>query len=266
MSTTQEIDNNPGLAPPVTTTEARSRWSGATILWAVVACTLLGSSAVVRSVQERRHQNEASYLETCPFPLKQIPTTLGGWRLSPEGDKLLDRQTMRIAGGTDHILRTYADDLTGVKLVVLLLFGPAEPVLPHTPEVCYPANGFGNAEDPMAREFEYSFQDSSGQEVKRKASFRSSIYQKAGGRMVIREGVYHSFRLNGEWSPDIALGRKFPRRNPGVFKIQIQRMVADGERRSDKSLVDPIEQFLALLIPEIERKISAATPKDLATK
>jgi hypothetical protein len=158
------------------------------------------------------------------------------------------------------------DDLTGVKLVVLLLFGPVEPVVPHTPEVCYPANGFGNAEDPSLREFEFSYQEPAGQEVKRKASFRSAIYQKSGGRSVMREGVFHSFRLNGEWSPDVATGRKFPRRNPGVFKLQVQRMVAEGERRNDKLLKDPIEEFLMVLIPEVERQIGAAASKDLVKK
>jgi hypothetical protein len=251
---------------PESTTKSRSRSSLATILWAVLACLLLGSSAVVRGVQERRHLDEASYLETCPFPLKEIPTTLGVWKLLPDGERELDRRTMRITGGTDHILRTYVDDLTGVRLVVLVLFGPAQPVTPHTPEICYPANGFGSAQDSMIRSIDYSSKDASGKTVKGEALFRSAIYEKPGGRMTLREGVYHSFRLQGQWSPDIGASRKFPRRNPGVFKVQIHRMVAEGERRGDKTLIDPIEQFLSLLVPEIEREISAADSKDRARK
>jgi hypothetical protein len=266
MPIAPESGNDPVAAPPEKTAEARPRRGWATILWALVACILLGSSAVVRGVQERRHQDEASYLASCPFPLKQIPTTLGVWQLAPEGDMTLDKLTMRITGGTDYILRTYADDLTGVKLVVLLLFGPVEPVVPHTPEVCYPANGFGTAEDSMIRELEYSYRDPGGQEARRKASFRSAVYQKSVGRGVIREGVFYSFRLDGQWSPDVASGKKFPRRNPGVFKVQVQRIVVEGERRNDKTLKDPIEEFLTILIPEIEREIAAAASKDLAKK
>jgi Protein of unknown function (DUF3485) len=257
MSSIQESGNDPARpAPSGPTNPSPSRRRMTPLAWAAVACILLGSSAVVRAMQDRRHRDEASYLETCPFPLDKIPTTLGGWRMSPEGDKKLDSMTMRITGGTDHILRTYADDLTGVKLDVLILFGPVEPVIPHTPEVCFPANGFTKIEDPITR----PIKDASGEDIKGRPLFRSGVYQKSR----LREGVYHSFRLGGQWSPDIGAGRKFPRRNPGVFKIQVQRMVAEGERRGDDNVRDPLEQFLGVLIPEIERLIDEASAKDAA--
>jgi hypothetical protein len=85
--------------------------------------------------------------------------------------------------------------------------------------------------------------------------FRSTIYAKSGGRTMLREGVYYSFRLEGQWSPHAGSGRKFPRRNPSVFKVQVQRRMADGEKIGPN---DPIEQFLALLVPAIEREIRSA--------
>jgi Protein of unknown function (DUF3485) len=253
MSSIQETGNDPGIAPSATTAPAPSRWRMTPMVWAAVACVLLGSSAVVRAMQDRRHSDEARYLETCPFPLDKIPTTLGGWRMSPEGNKKLDDDTMRITGGTDHILRSYSDDLTGVKLVVLVLFGPAEPVVPHTPEVCYPANGFERAEDPMIR----TIKDASGKPIEGNPQFRSGVYKKSK----LREGVYHSFRLDDRWSPNVAGGRQLSRRNPGVFKIQIQRKVTEGERRGDDKVSDPMEQFLGVLIPEIERLIDESSAK-----
>jgi len=266
MSHATVIDNDSGPARPGMTIPVSARWKQSPWIWAAIACVLLGSSAVGRAVQDRRHKDESSYLESCPFPLEKIPSTLGVWKLLPGGDSRLDSMTMRITGGTDHILRTYMDDFTGVRLVVLVLFGPAEPVLPHTPEACYPANGFTKAEDPMVRTIKYASKDASGREIEGNATFRSAVYQKPGGRSILRQGVYHSFRLDGQWSPDIGAGRKFPRRNPGLFKVQVQRMVAEGERRGDDKVIDPIEQFLSALIPEIEREIGAAAGKDLAAK
>ena len=232
----------PGMKPPALVPSKRAPWA-----WAVIACITLGTSGVVRAVQERRHKDETNYKEACPIKLASLPSKLGGWRLVEGGEKSLDELTIRITGGTAHILRNYVDDLTGVSLGVLILFGPAEPVLPHTPEICYPATGYMPDEEASNRLIKAD--DGTV------AEFRSAVYAKTGGRALLREQVYHSFRLEGRWSPDIGAGRKFPRRNPGVFKVQVQRRVAEKERH-DRD--EPIEQFLKILIPEIERRIAAS--------
>jgi hypothetical protein len=260
MSHPEAIDENSNVAQlEVATPTSTSAVSNRTLLiWAAVACLILGSSAVFRTLQDQRHKEEKNYVESCPFPLKEISSRLGIWRMKEGGDQSLDSQTMKITGGTDHILRTYGDDLTGVALVVLVLFGPAEPVLPHTPEACYPATGYSYAQDSYTRKIEYTTKDSSGHDVPGEAYFRSSVYEKPGGLATRREEAYHSFRLDGKWSPDAGLGRKFGRRTPGTFKIQIQRMVAPGENREKDN---PVDQFLAQLIPEIERRIAAGSPQ-----
>jgi hypothetical protein len=233
-------------------------------IWAIVACVLLAMSGMVRTIQGRRHNQEMVFVETCPFSFQEISPKMGAWRLKEGSDQSLDPLTMRITGGTDHIMRTYVDELTGVSLVVLLLFGPAEPVLPHIPEVCYPSSGFSEAQDTANRELNYVSKDSAGQDVKHRGVFRSSVYEKTGGLHTLREEVYHSFRLDGQWSPDVALGRKFGRRNPGIFKLQIQRPVVPGE---DRGRDNPIDQFLSVLIPELERHIEKGSAKSqVATK
>ena len=133
---------------------------------------------------------------------------------------------------------------------MLVLFGPAGPVVPHTPEICYPACGFVASDETSDRMIRTATDQS--------VPFRSAVYSKSGGRSVDREEVYYSFRLGKDWSPDMGRGRKFPRKNPGIFKVQIQRRVVPGERR-DRD--DPIEQFLALLIPELERRVNQSAAK-----
>lgn len=241
---------------------ANHRRAGVAWSWVVIACVLLGSSGLIRTVQERRHQFEKSYKESCPIELTKISTKFGDWKLIQGGEKYLDPMTMRITGGTDHLIRTYANDLTGVSLTVLILFGPADPVLPHTPQVCYPTSGYSEGDAPTLRTIEYSAgKDSGGQPISRRADFMSASYMKSAGRAMLREAVYHSFRLDGQWSPFIGSGRKFPRRNPGIFKIQIQRLAAEGESLAQG---DPIEQFLASFLPALESQIKAATDKGAA--
>src|SRR4051794_18338044 len=107
MSSTEAIVDEPGDTPNGAPAPARSR--PASWAWAAIACVLLGASGVVRTVQERRHNDEASYVEACPFPLESISPTLGAWKWKQNAALKLDPQTMRITGGSDHILRTYAD-------------------------------------------------------------------------------------------------------------------------------------------------------------
>jgi len=226
----------------------------AVIAWAIVGCALMTTSGIVRAIQERRFAVEKGYLEDCPFPLTSLPKELDGWRVIDGQDKTLDAPTARITGATEHVMRTYVDELTGVTLSVLILFGPAEPVLPHTPQICYPACGFTPTEEASQRIVKGPNNQS--------YTFRSGVYAKSGGRALVREVAYHSFRLEGPWSPDIATGRKFPRKNPGIFKVQIQRRVAEGELREHD---DPIEQFLSRLIPEIDRRIAESQAAKAAT-
>ena len=261
------VDGHPeDLGPPAgpEASPPPARKVGVPWAWTLIACALLGASGVVRAVQDRRHDDERSYVEACPIALDAMPKKMGAWRLVEDGDRKLDEDTMRITGGTDHFMRVYADDLTGVTLVVLLLFGPAQPVLPHTPDICYPSSGYANVDGPSDASVKFRLgQDAQGRPVDGQAQFRTAVYQKSTGRAMSREAVYHSFRLDGRWSPDIGTGRKIPRRNPGVFKIQIQRQVAAGETLGKG---DPIEQFLAILLAELEKEIKDASGKKIAAK
>jgi hypothetical protein len=231
------------------------------ITWAVIACVFLGASGAVRAVQERRHQFEKSQKEACPIDLSKIPDHFGkDWKLIKGGERHLDELTMRITGGSDHTIRSYANELTGVIVTVLVLYGPAEPVLPHTPQVCYPASGYSPGDFPASRMISYSLgQDAQGRPIEGQADFLSASFSKPNGRQVLREAVYHSYRLDGQWSYAIGVGRKFPRRNPGIFKVQIQRLVAEGERL-DKG--DPMEHFLKVFLSELEAEIKTAKEKE----
>ena len=256
------MSSTEAAASPITDvqTVAAPNRRRSTMVWMSVGCVLLLVSGLARAYQDQKHEIESSITETCPFPLKDLPTTLGGWKVVEGGERTLDPLTMRITGASEYIMRTYVDELTGVSLVVLVLFGPAVPVIPHTPEICYPSSGYARSGDSADREIELA---DSELDKRLKCQFRSAIYSKDSGLSRLREGVYYSFRLGGIWSPNVGAGRKFPRHNPGIFKIQVQRRVADQEKLTRN---DPIEQFLSHLIPAIEHRIEAASQGEQASK
>jgi hypothetical protein len=238
---------------------APARQGRGALVWALMGCVILSASAAIRMEQDRRHQSEKSYREVCPIDLAKLPDRFGDdWKQIQGGDHKLDEMTMRITGGTDHIIRTYANELTGVYVTILVLFGPAEPVVPHTPQVCYPSSGFSPADPPTLRTIEFPIgKPGQGEVTQGRADFLSATFAKPNGRQVLREAVYHSFRLDGLWSPSIGEGRKFPRRNPSVFKVQIHRLIAERETVGPG---DPLEQFLQKFLGDLETRIRDAAP------
>ena len=55
----------------------------------------------------------------------------------------------RIAGSSDHTVRTYLDEKSGEQASALILYGKAAVVFAHTPEFCYPAAGYQAVRGPV---------------------------------------------------------------------------------------------------------------------
>lgn len=216
------------------------------VLWAIICSTLLAGSAGFRALQSRHYQEENSYTVESPFALKNIPKQVGDWQLVEGSEGNLDPLTTRITGSTDHILANFHNEQTGCVLQVMLLFGPAEPVLPHTPEVCYPATGYKPTEPPVDRPV--------SSDDKPIGRFRSTIFAKSNGRDLVRETAYYAFRHDGEWVPWVDT-KNSPRKNPGIFKIQVARRLTPTENRFQD---EPIEDFLAKMVPALEGMIATA--------
>ncbi|HMB05254.1 MAG TPA: exosortase-associated EpsI family protein [Isosphaeraceae bacterium] len=213
--------------------------------WTVLVSLLLGTSGAVRGWQDRRY---GAYLDQevhAPFSLKDLPTTLGDWQVRDGGEKTLDPRILQIAGASTYLLRTYADKTTGVTLAVLVLFGRADLIFGHTPDICYPAAGYVPVGEPLDCPIALG--------PGATASFRSAVYLKPDGSNRYREEVYHGFLYQGRWIPDASAIQKEFRRDPKMFKVQVQRWIAPSERRVSNN---PTEQFLRLFLPEFERKPS----------
>ena len=235
----------------LTTVAAQPQGSSprAIVAWCVGASLLLISSGVVRAVQSGRYELDRNSQVECPFPLKELPRKVGDWHVVEGSETILDPLTTRITGSTDYVIWKYVNEMTGPALSVLVLYGPAEPVVPHTPQVCYPATGHRAVGGPVDKPIKIG-----EHEV---ATFRSAVFLKSVGREMAQSVVYHSFLLDGIWSPTIA-NRKFPRKSPGIFKIQIQRRGMPNEQSEGDN--EPIERFLQEFLPVVEKKIAAATP------
>jgi hypothetical protein len=208
---------------------------------------LLGASGGYRYWRDHQFSTLEAQSRNAPFALKEISTVLGDWRMVEGAEATLDPRIARLAGSTDHIVRTYENAETGEKATVLALYGPALLVFGHTPDVCYPSTGY----KPMGKPDDVTIPGADGAPD---ALFRHGRYGwfEGGGSRV--NEVFHSFRNGGVWSPEMASRWKQFRYNPGMFKIQVERVVrGDGaaEARATHAL-------LASLVAEIEGRAGAA--------
>lgn len=214
--------------------------------WMCLACTLLVIFTGVRYWQDGRGATEQTLKPL--FPLSSIPKTLGVWRLKEGEETKLPETIAKMAGAIgEPFERVYVDKETGVTLAVLVIYGPAEKVTGHIPEVCYPAVGYEQRES-----FDLKILDP---DTTGSIACRSILFVKKGGSSTARDEVYYTFRHEGKWSPNVSGNWKSLRNGPPVFKIQVQRRIADRERRD---VFNPCEQFLAKIISEIERQIASA--------
>ena len=228
---------------------SRTLWA-----WMAASCLLLGASGSIRTWREDRLGQFEAEVTQCPFPLESLPRELGYWRAAEGDDQPLDELTLRIAGGADYIVRTYTHDLTGVNLHVLVIYGAASRVAPHTPEVCYPSFGY-KVTEPRA--------DRTLGPPEDPARFGSSVFEKGSVGIERREEVFSSLLIAGRWAPDPPEQRRTAGTIRGAFKIQVQRRLGDRERRDQDN---PTVAFLELLLPEIgsalDRAEASTSPPD----
>lgn len=223
----------------------RGRLGGLGVVWLVMALILLGTSGLIRVWQDQRLEAAAEVAETAPFAMADLPRDLGRWKaLGP--DETLPPETLAIAGASDYVARSYTDEQTGVSLSLLVVYGPAERVVGHIPEVCYPATGYKPAGAASSRELQLD---------SRTIPFRSLTYVKDDDSVIDLQEVYYSFRHAGRWAPVTDETRKLHRIRPATFKVQVQRSISQTEKRD---LNNPIESLLSELLPVLEQRITAS--------
>jgi hypothetical protein len=211
-----------------------------------LVCAVLLSSGAVRFWEDRRFRSLQVQTVNPLFPLKSFDETVGRWQTRESAESALDPQIARIAGSSDSLIRTYVDKQTGVSVVVLVLYGRAGSVTAHTPEVCYSSQGYEQLEV-----FDFDLPGLNQSTTR----LRSLLFTKKGGREGAKQEVFYAFRNEGQWSPVVEGRWKALEASPPVFKIMVQRRLAERERRN---VHNPCVLFLNEFLPVLERRIRDA--------
>ncbi len=225
-------------------------------------CLLLATSGGIRFWRESQFETIARENEKCPFALNEFPKILGTWHMDEGANPKLDPRIARIAGANAYLLRNYVDRESGAVVLVLILYGTARSVFGHSPEVCYPANGYQLVMPPA----NHQFLDPTSQFP---VHFRSAFFSKNIGATDRYEEVYYTFHHNEQWLPEVADQWKSFRYHPGMFKILLQRPTTDLSTENS-----PTESLLRDIVREVNVRIaqsktltpSAMTPGKTAAR
>jgi hypothetical protein len=172
--------------------------------------------------------------------LSAIPSVIGEW--SGESLTLPERQVT--ASGIDaYVMRRYRHQRGGDQVTVLVVSGKAGPVALHTPDVCWEAHGYRQA-DP-AEVLTLPRDGGPADEV------RVGRFVKAGPALSDELRIAWAWTADGQWQvPDSP--RVVFRNQGALYKIYVMRSAPRVEGPFEK---DPAHAFLQALLPELRRTL-----------
>lgn len=237
---------DPTTAAPAAEPPTPGRPPSRTGIWIRVglALALIAASAGLRHWQQGRFNEVLRSGRASPFPLAQIPTELGSWRGI---DDELDPKIANATGAVDAVFRTYTNINTGVRVSLILLYGPATEVFIHAPETCYPTSGYATLSGPESR----PIRPAGGDEAAAPVPFYAHTFTRGEGGGRDTQRVFCSWRYEGLWMPVQAVYKR-SERMPGVYKLHLARQAVPGELFEAR---DPCEDLAALLLPEIQGRL-----------
>jgi hypothetical protein len=213
--------------------------------WAAVSCAILGISAGSYVWRDWKYESFAQVNAKCPFPLKDLPKEVGTWQAEGE-DGQLAPQIARLAGSNSHVVRLYRDTSSGAVVSVLVLYGVANSVFAHRPEVCFTGAGFQEKGDPTDSVLRLPGE-------REPVRYRVAYFAKTVGGIQQEVEVCHTFLHHNAWLPYLDNRWKLFRQYPAMCKIQIERV---GERTALET--SPSVSLLQGLVEAINARMANA--------
>jgi Protein of unknown function (DUF3485) len=216
-------------------------------VWMTVTCLLLGLSGGIRYWRESKFSALAVESAASPFPLAELPKTMGRWQATDGPEAQLDPEVMRYAGASEHIARTYVDQKTGEQASVLALYGLGTIVYTHIPDICYPTAGYQLLRGPIDGSIAVPG-------VEGPVRYRWAVYTKRVGSLYRYEEVYHTFLHHKDWVPDASDRWKMFRYYPGLYKIQIARAISSLPENDE----GPCRELLTEFVSQVNERLASA--------
>jgi hypothetical protein len=175
-----------------------------------------------------------------------VPKEVGPW----VGDENpVKEETLNTAGAVNHVSRTYVNRDTGQKVDLWLIVGHARDIVRHTPDICYPSQGF--AQDGTTQKQSIEAVDGT-KAVFNTARFRQESPLGQGGPLV---RVFWGWNANKpeekDWiapeSQRIHFGN-----NTALYKMYFTSSMKD---RDELVTGNNAMEFAKVMIPEVNKAL-----------
>ncbi len=216
----------------------------------VVATAVMIAGGVAHRIVANYYGRPTDSVPLANEDLARLPMDLGPWIGT---DVPLDEAIIRATDTDAHINRTYRKD--GKSVAVFIAYGVnARQLLPHTPRVCYPQNGWTQDDDSVV-----------DLELTDKSQLPCTIYRFTRGGLTHESvRVLNYYIVDGQYSPNEALLRNRAWRGSSGIRYMLQVQVSCGGATSlGESDKDPREEavrdFVRHCAPELRELIDSLT-------
>lgn len=214
-----------------------------------VTVVLIASLTFWESVYSDRFTGSSINVEEFNKRFAGLPMEVGPW---VGVNNPVTEETLNTAGAVSHVSRTYTNQQTNDKVDVWLVVGHARDISRHTPDICYPSQGFAMDGTQLKQPIT---PDSSTEDANfHTARFKKEASLGAGGPLV---RVFWAWNPNNDdekqWvAPDssrLAFGN-----NRALYKLYFTSAMKDRE----ESVTDNTAyKFAKMMLPVVNKTLFA---------
>lgn len=208
-----------------------------------VTMVLLVSLTIVEAQFSDRWTDSSISAEEFGKRFANLPMEVGAWVGTDEEVK---DETLEVAGAVNHVSRYYLNDSTNERVDIWLVVGHARDIGRHTPDVCYPSQGFAQDGDKLKQHIE-----ASGEEP---ATFFTARFRSESnpGRPTRVFWAWHANQTpEDQWeAPDntrLAFGN-----NTALYKLYFTSNMSDKNQPITENIG---YEFAKIMLPVINRTL-----------
>lgn len=218
--------------------------------YAIGLVVLMGATWWQAKIVDRWGMSSIS-IEELQARFARVPLEMGAWK---GVDVDVRDEITDTAGAVAHVNRVYKNEDTGEEVALWLIAGHAKDIVRHTPDICYPAQGYRQVLDEVTIPMETG---DGSDAVFWTARFTPEAEAAAGQRRVFWAwSIRPEESDEPEWEAPTGARQHF-KNTTELYKMYFTSIVTT---RDETAAASPCASFARVCIPQVNTAIFGAAP------